>query len=131
MKSGRAAAQGSTWSPPEGKGQSEFSDWPLLMPAAGRVYPELVEGSHTLGACSMGGRAGLCFRVRDGALRGCGSGRTAGSSCLASLARRNDKGACRFGANERKSKSPPLRTERARMGHPLPPALQLLLEDPR
>src|SRR6267154_4786685 len=44
---------------PEGKGQSDFSDWPLFN--AGNDLR-----SHTLGACSTIGPAGLNFRVRDG-----------------------------------------------------------------
>jgi hypothetical protein len=28
----------------KGKGQSDFSDWPLFMPATTAVYPEPVEG---------------------------------------------------------------------------------------
>jgi hypothetical protein len=28
----------------KGKGQSDFSDWPLFMPATTGVYPELAEG---------------------------------------------------------------------------------------
>ena len=40
------------------------------MPATTGVYPELAEtGSHTLGACSTIGPAGLNFRVRDGRSR--------------------------------------------------------------
>ncbi len=44
---------------PKGKGQSDFSDWPLFN--AGNDLR-----SHTLGACSTIGPAGLNFRVRDG-----------------------------------------------------------------
>src|SRR5260370_31502805 len=43
----------------KGKGQSDFSDWPLFN--AGNDLR-----SHTLGACSTIGPAGLNFRVRDG-----------------------------------------------------------------
>ena len=44
---------------PKGKGQSDFSDWPLF-------YAGNDLRSHTLGACSTIGPAGLNFRVRDG-----------------------------------------------------------------
>jgi hypothetical protein len=43
----------------KGKGQSDISDWPLFN--AGNDLR-----SHTLGACSTIGPAGLNFRVRDG-----------------------------------------------------------------
>jgi len=43
----------------QGKGQSDFSDWPLF-------YAGNDLRSHTLGACSTIGPAGLNFRVRDG-----------------------------------------------------------------
>jgi hypothetical protein len=62
------------------------------MPATTGVYPELAEGLPHTCACSTIGLAGLTLRVRDAGWADLWWRGAADSSCLAALARRNDKG---------------------------------------
>src|SRR5271156_1848538 len=68
-----------------------------------RQRPEFIlslpKGSHTLGACSIVGPAGLNFHVREAGVwipHGGDFLAGRGSSCLATLACRNDKGLSQF-----------------------------------